>query len=171
MAGAGAKKRSEENARTVRNVGIYILICAAVFALIRLYLPKQASADWTTWAAFAGTMLVQGFCYISIVAVARPVYSNGVLVDGGADLAKGSISYYFDLLYVTGFVQVLASFTAYGWYAYAVVPAYAGFKLFQFAKPLLFDKSSGGEVEMDEATRKKLERTQQRAERRRVKRF
>jgi hypothetical protein len=170
MAGAGAKKRSEENARTVRNVGIYILVCAAVFALIRLYL-KQSSADWTTYAAFAGTMLVQGICYISVAAVAKPVYENGILVDGGADLAKGSISYYFDLLYVTGFVQILASFTAYGWYAYAVVPAYAGFKLFQFAKPLLFDKSSGDEVEVDDATRKKMERTQQRAERRRVKRF
>jgi hypothetical protein len=170
MAGAGAKKRSEENARTVRNVGIYILVCAAVFALIRLYL-KRSSVDWTTWAGFAATMLVQGICYISIAAVARPVYNNGVMVDGGADLAKGTISYYFDLLYVTGFVQVLASFTAYGWYVYAVVPAYAGFKLFQFAKPLLFDKSSGAEVEVDEATRKKLERTQQRAERRRIKRF
>eukprot|EP00882_Tetradesmus_deserticola_P003489 GHRQ01003691.1.p2 GENE.GHRQ01003691.1~~GHRQ01003691.1.p2 ORF type:complete len:171 (+),score=54.98 GHRQ01003691.1:250-762(+) len=170
MAGAGAKKRSEENARTVRNVGIYILVCAAEFALIRLYF-KQSSADWTTWAAFAGTMLVQGISYISIAAVAKPVYSNGVLVDGGADLAKGSISYFFDLLYVTGFAQVLASFTAYGWYVYAVVPAYAGFKVFQIAKPLLFDKSKASEAEVDEATRKKLERTQMRAERRRVKRF
>jgi hypothetical protein len=170
MAGAGAKKRSEENAKTVRNVGIYILICAAVFALIRLYLQKS-SADWTTYTAFAGTMLVQGICYISIAAVAKPVYENGILVDGGADLAKGTISYYFDLLYVTGFVQVLASFTAYGWYVFAVVPAYAGFKLFQFAKPLLFGKGNGAEVEVDEATRKKMERTQQRAERRRVKRF
>lgn len=170
MAGAGAKKRSEENERTVRNIGIYILVCAAVFAALRLYLTRS-SADWTTWAAFAGTMLVQGICYISIVAVAKPVYDNGVLVDGGADLAKGSISYYFDLLYVTGFVQILASFTVYGWYVYAVVPAYAGFKLFQLAKPLLWDKASGAEVEVDEATRKKLERTQQRAERRRVKRF
>jgi hypothetical protein len=54
---------------------------------------------------------------------------------------------------------------------FAVVPAYAGFKLFQFAKPLLFGKGDGAEVEVDEATRKRMERTQQRAERRRVKRF
>ncbi|KAF6263623.1 hypothetical protein COO60DRAFT_1489127 [Scenedesmus sp. NREL 46B-D3] len=170
MAGAGARKRSEENERTVRNIGIYILVCAAVFALVRLYL-KQSSAGWATWAAYAGTMLVQGLCYTGIATVAKPVYTNGVLADGGADLTKGTIPYYFDVLYVTGLVQILASFTAYGWYVYAVVPAYAGFKVFQFAKPLLFDKNSSSEPEVDEATRKKLERTQQRAERRRVKRF
>lgn len=168
MAGAGAKKRAEDNARTMRTIGIYILVCAAMHGIVRLYL-KHSSADWTSWAAFAATMLVQGFCYVSIVAVGRPTYQNGMLIDGGGDLGKGMISYYFDVLYVTGFVQVLACFTSYAWYVLAVVPIYAGYMLTtKVIMPLL---AKDKEVEVDEATRKKLERTEKRAERRRVRRF
>jgi hypothetical protein len=168
MAGAGAKKRAEDNARTLQRLSIFIVVCAGVHAAVRLWL-KASTATWSSWAGLAGTVLVQGFCYLSIAAVARPVYTNGVLVDGGADLSKGAISYYFDVLYVTGFVQVLASFTFYGWYLYLVVPIYGGYMLTTKVIMPMFAKQK--EVEVDPATLKKLEKAEKRSERRRVKRF
>lgn len=170
MAGGGAKKRAEDNQRTLKLIGIYILVCSAVFAAVRLWL-KSATLGWGHYAGFAGTLAVHGICYLSIAAVARPLLKGGVVIDGGADLSKGAIQYYFDVLYVTGFVQVLAAFTDWGWYLFLVVPAFGLYLLVtQVIQPLL--KASKTEDEpMDEATRKKMERTAQRAERRRVKRI
>lgn len=167
MAGAGAKKRAEDNARTLQRLAVFILVCAGVHAAVRLWL-RAYTATWSSWAGFVGTVLVQSFCYLSIAAVARPVYNNGVLIDGGADLGKGAISYYFDVLYVTGFVQLLASFTSYGWYFYLVVPIYGGYMLATKVVPM-FAKQK--EMEVDPATLKKLEKAEKRSERRRIKRF
>ncbi|KAF8072624.1 hypothetical protein HT031_000284 [Scenedesmus sp. PABB004] len=170
MAGGGAKKRADDNARTVRLVGSYALACTLVHVLVRLWL-RGGSADWVAWAAAAGSAAAQGVFFVSIAAVARPVWQNGVLVDGGGDLGKGMISYYFDLLYVTGFAQVLAAFTRWGWYVLAVVPATAAYLLAtKVILPMRARRNQPG-VELDEATLKKLERAERRSERRRVKRF
>lgn len=170
MAGGGAKKRAEDNKRTIQLIGVYILVCTSVFAVVRLWL-KSSTLAWGHYAGFAATLAVHGISFLSIAAVGRPLIQNGVVVDGGGDLSKGVIQYYFDVLYVTGFVQVLAAFTDWGWYLFLVVPAFGLYLLVtQVIQPLL--KASKTEDEpMDEATRKKMERTAQRAERRRVKRI
>lgn len=170
MAGAGAKKRADDNARTINRLGVYILVCAAFYGGIRLGL-KAKTAGAGSWAGLVLTLVVQAFCYLGISSMAKPVYDNGVLIDGGADLSKGTVSYYFDLCYVTGFVQVLASFSRWGWYAYLVVPLFAVYMLATKLLLPMYKASKQEEVEIDEAARKKLERTQMRAERRRVKRF
>jgi hypothetical protein len=171
MAGGGAKKRAEENQRTLKLIGIYILVCSAVFAAVRLWL-KSATLGWGHYAGFAGTLAVHGICYLSIAAVARPLMKGGVVIDGGADLSKGAIQYYFDVLYVTGFVQLLASFTDWGWYVFLLVPIFGVYLLVtKIILPLMAANKKQQEEPMDEATRKRLERTQQRADRRRVKRI
>lgn len=172
MAGEGARKRIEGNARIVNRLGIYIVVCAAVYAIVRLGL-KSKTADWSSWAGLAVTMAVQGFCYIGISVKARPIYENGVLADGGADLSKGSITYYFDMCYVTGFVQVLASFTRWGWYVYLLVPAFGLYFAATKALPLYqaYQQLRQQGAEVDPSTKKRLDRTQGRADRRRVKRI
>jgi hypothetical protein len=170
MAGGGAKKRAEENKRTIQLVGIYILVCSAFYAVVRLWL-KSSSLTWGHYAGFAATLTAHGICYLSIAAVGRPVIQNGAVVDGGGDLSKGVIQYYFDILYVTGFVQILSAFTDWGWYVFLLVPAFGLYlRVTKVILPLMA-ASKKEEEPMDEATRKKLERTQQRAERRRVKRI
>jgi hypothetical protein len=170
MAGGGAKKRAEENKRTIQNVGIYVLVCSAVYAVVRLWL-KSSTLSWGHYAGYAATLAAHGISYLSIVAVSRPTIQNGQVVDGGADLSKGVIQYYFDLLYVTGFVQLVAAFTDYGWYVFLLVPAFAAYLLWsKVFKPLMAAKKVQEEP-VDEATRKRMERTAQRAERRRVKRI
>jgi hypothetical protein len=170
MAGGGAKKRAEENKRTIQLIGIYILVCSAVYAVVRLWL-KSSSLTWGHYAGFAATLTAHGICYLSIAAVGRPVVQNGSVIDGGGDLSKGVIQYYFDILYVTGFVQILSAFTDWGWYVFLLVPAFGLHLLVTKVILPLMAASKKEEEPMDEATRKKLERTQQRAERRRVKRI
>jgi hypothetical protein len=116
-------------------------------------------------------LTAHGICYLSIAAVGRPVVQNGSVIDGGGDLSKGVIQYYFDILYVTGFVQILSAFTDWGWYVFLLVPAFGLCLLVTKVILPLMAASKKEEEPMDEATRKKLERTQQRAERRRVKRI
>lgn len=170
MAGGGAKKRAEENKRTLQLVGIYILVCTAVFGVVRLWL-RRSSVVNAHYAGFATTLAANGIAYLSIAAVGRPTIQGGVVVDGGGDLSKGVIQYYFDLVYVTGFVQVLAAFTDWGWYVLLLVPAFAAYLLVTKVIQPLLAASKTEEAPLDEATRKKLERTQLRAERRRVKRI
>lgn len=170
MAGAGAKKRAEDNAGTVNKLGIYILVCAAIYVVVRLGM-KSRTADWGSWAGLVLTLVVQAVCYLGISSMAKPIYQNGILIDGGADLSKGTVSYYFDLCYVTGFVQVVASFSKWGWYLYLVVPLFAVYMAATRLIIPMYKASKQEEVEVDEATRKRLDRTQMRAERRRVKRF
>lgn len=171
MAGGGAKKRLEDNARTLRSLAIFIGACAALYGGVRLGL-RRSSADWTSWAALGGSLTAQGICYLSIAAVARPYYENGILIDGGADLTKGVISYYFDALYVTATAQAIAAFSHRGWYLLALVPAYAAYAL--VTRVLLPAMRGGGDekkVQLDEETLRRMDKAERRAERRRVKRF
>lgn len=170
MAGGGAKRRADENKRTLQLIGVYILVCTAVYGVVRLWL-KGSTAAWGHYAGLAATLAAHALCYLSIAAVGRPVVQNGVVIDGGGDLSKGVIQYYFDVLYVTGFVQVLSAFTDWGWYVFLLVPGFGGYLLVTKVILPLMAASKQEEEPMDEATRKRLERTQQRAERRRVKRI
>lgn len=154
----------------MNKLGIYIILCAVLYGGVRLGV-RSKTAGLGNWAGLVLTLLVQAVCYLTVSSVAKPIYQHGVLIDGGADLSKGTVSYYFDLCYVTGLVQVLASFTKWGWYVYLVVPLFA---IHLAATKLIipmYKASKQQEVELDEATKKRLERTQMRAERRKVKRF
>jgi hypothetical protein len=87
MAGAGPKKRLEENKRRLLILKI----------LVGLGFLCQCGSLWlqgiTTWRliGFAGTVLATGGSYLGIATLASPVYDeNGVLIDGGADLDRVS---------------------------------------------------------------------------------
>lgn len=170
MAGGGAKKRAEENKRTLQLIGVYIVVCSAVHAVVRLWLKQSSVAGWH-YVAYAATLAAHAIAYLSMVAIARPVVQNSTVVDGGGDLSKGVIQYYFDLVYVTGFVQILAAFTDYGWYVFLLVPGFAAYLLVTKVIMPVIAAAKTEDEPMDDATRKRLERTQQRADRRRVRRI
>jgi hypothetical protein len=170
MAGGGAKKRQEENAVTLQKLAAYIVVCSTIFAVVRLWL-KSASVFTAHYGGFAATLAVHGICYLSILAVSRATYKPDGSLEYVGDLNKGVIQYYFDLLYVTGFVQVVSAFTDWGWYLFLLVPAFGVYALVTKVIMPMRAASKKQEEQMDEATRKRLDRTAQRAERRRVKRI
>lgn len=90
--------------------------------------------------------------------------------DGGLDLSKpgGISSYCQDLLWLSSFVQILGSVWAKAWYIYLAVPGYAIYMLFKKVIVPYFSDSAP-EAEMDDAMRKKLEKAEARAQRRRMK--
>jgi hypothetical protein len=75
-----------------------------------------------------------GFCclcyfigYSGISALTRCTYDEkGELIDGGADLSIGGLSeYYFDIIYISWFVQLATAFVSdWGWAVYLVVCHY-----------------------------------------------
>jgi hypothetical protein len=169
MANQGSKKRLEENAKRLKLLQYIIFISVALYSVVNLYLNKS-SATWWTWTGFILCLVVYGITYSGIAAFAKPVFDErGELIDGGADLnMKGMCSYYHDFLYVTGAVLVLTCISAWFWILFLIPPGFALYKLCaNFIVPWFM--SSDKDPVIDEATRKKMERAEKRAERRRNK--
>ena len=110
MAGAGAKKRLEENRQRVAVLRGVVFSGAFAFFLIRLVVFPYWGMKFSMWhwIGFALTCMVSWFTYGSIAKFAAAIYGpGGELLSGGADLSmKGACAYYHDLLYITSFVQV-----------------------------------------------------------------
>lgn len=171
MAGEGAKKRLEQNQRRLFALRVAMLLTTALYVSVRLFVRAGTRGAWH-WVGLVATLLMHGLSYLAIAAAAQPTYSStGALIDGGGDLDRGTASSYHDVLYITCAVQALAAFTDKGWWLYASVPAYGLYKLWGFVYPNFIKKKPEGEGELDEKTRAKLERTERRSERRRMKRF
>ena len=132
MAGAGAKKRVETNRQRLQNLRYALIVGMATFVIVRSILFSASTSRWH-WIGFVLTSLVAYMTYSGIAGFAAPIYdSSGELVDGGADLSmKGMCGYYHDLLYITIFVQITASFTKWGWYTYLLIPSYGLWKLME----------------------------------------
>ena len=107
MAGAGAKKRLEENKARVATLRVLVAAGAISFLLGRMALRGGYVHGWQ-WFGAALTLAVNVFTLRAITHHAAPIYGpKGELLDGGADLSmKGACAYYHDLLYITSFVQV-----------------------------------------------------------------
>ena len=117
MAGAGARKRLEENQSRLTMLLVLCLVGTATFIAVRLTMYKQ-STYLEHWIGYAATILIELLVYVAIRAAAQPVFdAAGRLLDGGADLNKGMVSSYHDLLYMTVLVQLVAAFSNWGWCA------------------------------------------------------
>ena len=89
----------------------------------------------------------------------------------GHEIGKpGSVNnYFFDLIYISVFVQTLGAFWPPAWWVLLAVPAYALYMLLKKVVVPYFNSAPEPEMTIDAATRKKLEKTEARAERRRNK--
>ena len=115
MAGAGARKRLDENTARLRLLAGLIAAGVVTFLGVRLTMFRQIT-HLEHWLGFAVTVIVEGLTFAAISMAAQPVYDgSGRLLDGGADLNKGAVSSYHDVLYLSVLVQLVAAFTNYGW--------------------------------------------------------
>uniref|UniRef100_A0A7S0YGZ0 Transmembrane protein 208 n=1 Tax=Polytomella parva TaxID=51329 RepID=A0A7S0YGZ0_9CHLO len=171
MAGAGAKKRVEENRKHLYRLRIAMLVGVSFQVLVRILLRGGYHSKKHVFG-FLFTSFIDYLMYSWISGFAEPVFdTSGELVDGGGDLSgKGMVSYYLDIFYVNTFVQVGSSLILKIWYIYLCVPAYASYQLyFKIIKPYLLTKNEPNDAPLDTTARKKLEKAEKRAERRRYK--
>mmetsp|Transcript_12543 Transcript_12543/g.27052 ORF Transcript_12543/g.27052 Transcript_12543/m.27052 type:complete len:173 (+) Transcript_12543:104-622(+) len=167
MAGAGAKKRLEENRKRIQILRIILAAGVITYVAIRLIVFGK-HVVWWHYAGLVLTALVEYVSFSGISAFAEPVYNDkGELIDGGSDLSMGGMcGYYHDLIYISVFVQISASFSNWFWLVYLLVPGYGLYKLFQKIIYPYFLAPKESEPVIDEATRKKFEKAEKRAQRR-----
>ncbi|GIL64388.1 hypothetical protein Vafri_18226 [Volvox africanus] len=169
MANQGAKKRLEENRKRLQVLRIAMAIGMAFHVVVRLVL-RQGYDSWWHILGFGSTFFLELFSYSAISKFAEPEFNEkGDIVFGGSDLSMGGMcAYWHDLLYISIFVQVTTCLSTYFWFTLLVIP---GFFLYLLYKNILqpYWAQSRSQPVLDEATRKRLERSQQRAERRRMK--
>jgi len=114
--------------------------------LIRVGFFYSSLSTWH-WIAFVLLAIIYYFCHQWISSLATPTYdAHGKLEDGGADLSKGFCQYYFDIIYITIFVQATTLFISdWLWLTYLVVPIYAAYKLWELSKSTgMFGGGGGG---------------------------
>ncbi|XP_019177778.1 PREDICTED: transmembrane protein 208-like [Ipomoea nil] len=164
MANQGAKKRKEENARHMRTLLRIILICNAVYMLVRFGI-FYSSLSWMHWVGLVFTSVAYILPYQQLAAMAKPSYGDdGELFDGGYDMSTGGVcGYLHDVIYITCFVQLASILSDKFWYTYLVIPGFALYKSFGFLKGFLSMGSEDGEE--DEKTRKKREKMERKASR------
>ncbi|CAK9171381.1 unnamed protein product [Ilex paraguariensis] len=142
MANQGAKKRREENNRHMRNLFYLIIVCNAVYLLVRAGI-FHSSFKWKQWVSYMLTAICYIIPYLQIALIAKPSYDeNGELLDGGFDLSTGGVcGYLHDIIYITCFVQLASIISEKFWYLYLVIPAFGTYKLFGILKGFLWQGS------------------------------
>jgi hypothetical protein len=137
---------------------------------VRFVLRGASVTNWT-WGGLAFSAAAQAACFLGLRSLAQPILGpGGEVLDGGADfdMRGGFAEAYQDILYVAIFVQAGASFSPWFWLLWLVVPAFAGFKLWGLVSPYL-GRGGGGDLSVSDAQQKKMDRAQQRADKRRIK--
>lgn len=79
------------------------------------------------WTPHAAARIHVHIFFIPFPTPAAPLYGpDGELIYAGADRRTGGVlEYYFDVVYVAAFVQLLGAFTDWAWLALLAIPAYA----------------------------------------------
>ncbi|KAJ6807915.1 transmembrane protein 208-like protein [Iris pallida] len=167
MANQGAKKRKEENKKRMSNLLRLIIACNVIYVLVRM-LFFYSTFTWKHWLGLLVTSAAYGLSYQQLANMAKPTYADdGELLDGGFDMrTDGICGYLHDVIYITSFVQLMSILSGKFWWTYAVIPAFALYKVSGLIKGALSLGSEGG-VE-DEKSRKKREKMEKKASRGRL---
>jgi len=77
----------------------------------------------------------------------------------------GFSEYFFDLIYITVFIQVMSILSDKFWYIYLVIPGFAFYKLWQnILQPFFFNRSTDdSDQELDAKTKKKMEKAEKKS--------
>jgi hypothetical protein len=167
MANQGAKKRKEENEKHMRMLWNLILICNAIYVVLRLGV-RYRSVSWKHGLGLCVTSAAYKLVYDQLAAMAKASYDTitGELTDGGFDMSTGGLcSYLHDILYITAFVQIASILSDKFWFAYLVIPIFALYKLWELLLYPFFFQRAKDDVPMDEKERKKMEKMERKANR------
>lgn len=158
MANQAAKKRVQQNARIMRNVGALVFASNAALVVFGALLPWLRGLPATEFAsagrvaahaANSGAMLVAAWL---LRTISRPTFgadgdASSSIVDAGADLCMAGAlhQYYFDVVYVTAFVAVaVVTLSRWFWAVHLLTLGFALFKLWTgVLQPFFLERSSG----------------------------
>ncbi|KAH9844001.1 putative opsin [Rhodofomes roseus] len=175
MANASAKRTAQQNAETIKNMNLGMLLTGALSLLLRVFLRKGTLSPtrlsfWLLVLSYVPSIFLSR--YLERIGSPKRDPTTGTLISSGEDLGRpGVIEYAFDVIYITWACQVGSGiFGDWFWFFYLVIPLYAGYKLWTVAiSPLLLGRSSGAGVQEDaapkEASSKRQEKLRKRAER------
>lgn len=142
MALNSTKKQALANSATLKELRLISLVVNGL-VLLAILLFKRPSSIWPYMVL---SMPAWGLQYL-LEKSGRPKYTidrmypdRPVLISCGDDIKRpGIFEYYFDIIYVTWLIDIfmIAFGTNKVWHIYWVVPGYALFKVWRFAKLLL----------------------------------
>jgi len=110
--------------------------------------------------------LIYWFIYSGLLSFTKCSYDdNGELIDAGIDLNIGGLSeYYFDVIYITWFVQLTTIFSDWFWMSFLLIPGFAFFKLWTLViGPYLANVGKAEPV--TEKERKRMEKAERHSQR------
>ncbi|KAI0751429.1 putative opsin [Daedaleopsis nitida] len=146
MANASAKRVAQQNAETIKNLRLGMLVSCALSLVLRLFVRRSAlrPASLAFWL-YALSLVPSIFLsrYLERIGSPRRDPTTGALISAGEDLSRpGIIEWAFDVVYITWACQVgSGAFGQWVWWLYLVVsclislysllaiPLYAMFKL------------------------------------------
>jgi hypothetical protein len=134
---------------------------------VRLLL-RRDTAGTVQYVLLALTTAMYALCYSGIAGALAPHYTpTGELLYAGADRKTGGVlEYYFDIVYVSAFVQVLGAYTDKAWAALLLLPAYAAWLLWTHVLgPHWWNKPKAGDAPESEADRRRRDKRERQAAR------
>ncbi|KAL7714506.1 Transmembrane protein 208 [Entamoeba marina] len=114
---------NSEKKTVIRNKQKLVISCCFFFYMLwRLF---RGTLTGTAYFVFLVNALFQFIPLIYTYYISRPIYDNGTLVDCGSDLSQeGLLDYVHDILYMSSFIQFLASFSFFAMYLYILIIGY-----------------------------------------------
>eukprot|EP01086_Lenisia_limosa_P009393 TRINITY_DN32786_c0_g1_i1.p1 TRINITY_DN32786_c0_g1~~TRINITY_DN32786_c0_g1_i1.p1 ORF type:complete len:154 (-),score=30.99 TRINITY_DN32786_c0_g1_i1:93-554(-) len=132
MAGSAAKKRAQDNEKIMNNI-TYYFFGTTIFHVIFGLLIHFQTIEFSDLFFFAMNAASMGFSFSQISTFSQ----NGDLNQ------KGLISFYFDSIYVGGFVMVFSCFWSKTYWLLLLVPCFLGYMAWTtFIAPLWNMKSA-----------------------------
>eukprot|EP00298_Acanthocystis_sp_HF-20_P019706 c2374_g1_i1.p1 GENE.c2374_g1_i1~~c2374_g1_i1.p1 ORF type:complete len:185 (-),score=39.51 c2374_g1_i1:39-560(-) len=160
MANASEKKRLQENEKILQTLKQLIAGFGLYYIIVRIILQYSSFGIWS----FLGFLLITAvnvFVFVSMTSAAKPSYdpSTGELENGGQDLHKGLYEYYWDLLYITWFIQVTTTYSNYFWLFFLLIPGYGLWRLWwDLVKPWIFNEGMFAKPEEVESSSSRKKR-------------
>jgi len=152
MANASAKKTASQNDSTIKFLQLGLLLVTLLSLLLRLVLrihslsPTKLSF-WLHLLSHIPSVVLSRY----LIQIGTPKRdAAGSLISSGEDLSRtGVIEWCFDIVYITWASQIgSAAFGEWAWWLFAIIPLYAGWKLWtMFIGPYFgFGRSSPAEL-------------------------
>ncbi|EPT02823.1 hypothetical protein FOMPIDRAFT_54770 [Fomitopsis schrenkii] len=175
MANASAKRTAQQNAETIKNMNLGMLLTGALSLMLRILLRKGTLSParisfWLLVLSYVPSIFLSR--YLERIGSPKRDPTTGTLISSGEDLGRpGVIEYAFDVIYITWACQIGSGiFGEWFWFLYLIIPLYAGYKLWAGVISPMFLGRSGGAATQEEAapekaTSKRQEKLRKRAER------
>jgi hypothetical protein len=156
------KQRNEQIIFRLKWITFFILIFYIFFRILYNF----QSFSYLHWLGFILLIFAYLFCFYGIISLAKPIYNEkGELIYGGTDFSIGGVTeYYFDIIYISWFVQITSIFSDWFWFFYLLIPLFAIYKIFSSIIIPFFLNSSENVID-NEKFRKKREKQEKKANR------